>query len=222
MARPSRKSNPGSGSSAGVSPDENRDENRDATAGAGENLSGATGEGPLRIAGKSPTSKSLTSKNQASPVQSSGSNAKQPKLAIESDDEGRGPDRRVSGRAVPSGLERRRGPGRRLSDFSRAAEEGELNREQFLFLMAIEEFKRANGKPYPSWTDVVEVVRLLGYRKTMSSMLHLPRAEDWREPPNAKAGVRPDKWTTRFSDDEMKALADGLDDLDAQNSAEAA
>lgn len=66
-----------------------------------------------------------------------------------------------------------------------------MTREQFLFLMAIDAFKRANDKPYPAWTDVLEIIRLLGYRKTMPSELNLPCAEDWREPPDAPADVRP-------------------------------
>lgn len=97
-----------------------------------------------------------------------------------------------------SGLERRRGPGRRRSDFLRSAEEGQMNREQFLFLMAIEEFKRANGRTFPSWTDVLEVVRLLGYRKTMPSELRLASAEDWKEPATSPSNVRPDRWHERF------------------------
>lgn len=97
----------------------------------------------------------------------------------------------------PTGLERRRGPGRRLSDFTKSAEEGEMTREQFMFLMAIEEFKRANGKTFPSWTDVLEVIRLLGYRKTMATELTLRNAEDWREPPNAPSSVRPPKSASR-------------------------
>lgn len=107
-------------------------------------------------------------------------------------EEKRGPDRRKN--ADPgtfTGLERRRGPGRRLSDYTRAAEEGELNPEQFLFLMAIEGFKKANNKVYPSWTDVLEVVRLLGYRKTLPSEIKLRNAEDWQEPADAPAAVRP-------------------------------
>jgi len=79
-------------------------------------------------------------------------------------------------------LERRRGPGRRLTDFVRSAEDGEMDREQFLFLLAIDEFKRVNGKAFPNWTDVLEVVRKLGYRKTMPSTINLRgRAQDWRE-----------------------------------------
>src|SRR5690349_6444762 len=62
-----------------------------------------------------------------------------------------------------TGLERRRGPGRRRSDFAKAAEEGEMTAEQFLFVMAIDAFKRANGRMFPTWTDVLEVIRLLGY-----------------------------------------------------------
>jgi hypothetical protein len=96
-----------------------------------------------------------------------------------------------------TGLERRRGAGRRLSDFTRSAEEGELTPEQFLFVMAIQEFKRANNKSFPTWTDVLEVVRLLGYRKTMPSELKLRSAEDWKEAPDAKANVRPQGWERR-------------------------
>ncbi|MFG0306406.1 MAG: hypothetical protein ACF8Q5_09355 [Phycisphaerales bacterium JB040] len=96
-----------------------------------------------------------------------------------------------------SGLERRRGPGRRLSEFSKAAEEGEMTREQFLFLMAIDEFKKSNDKPFPTWTDVLEVVRLLGYRKTCASELNLTRAEDWHEAADAPSNVRPEDWASR-------------------------
>lgn len=108
-----------------------------------------------------------------------------------------GLDRRRPSRSDSSGLERRRGPGRRRSDFTRAAEEGEMTPEQFLFLMAIDEFKRANGKGFPAWTDVLEVIRLLGYRKTMPMELNLTRAEDWREAANAPSNVRPDRWEER-------------------------
>jgi hypothetical protein len=106
-------------------------------------------------------------------------------------EEKRGPDRRKADTGAPTGLERRRGPGRRLSDYTRAAEEGELNTEQFLFVMAIEGFKKANNKVYPSWTDVLEVVRLLGYRKTLPSEIRLRAAEDWQEASDAPAAVRP-------------------------------
>jgi hypothetical protein len=96
-----------------------------------------------------------------------------------------------------TGLERRRGVGRRLSDFTKSAEEGELTKEQFLFLMAIESFKAANDRQFPTWMDVLEVVRLLGYRKTMPSELDLRNTEDWREVSDCPANVRPQRWHER-------------------------
>lgn len=90
-----------------------------------------------------------------------------------------------------SGLERRRGAGRRLSDALRNAEEGTFSREQFLFVKAIDAFKQANQVQFPAWTDVLEVIRLLGYRKTMPSELMLNACEDWKEPAEAPANVRP-------------------------------
>ncbi len=74
-----------------------------------------------------------------------------------------------------------------------------MTKEQFLFLMAIESFKKANHKTYPSWTAVLEVIRLLGYRKTMPSEVRLSNAEDWREAPDGPADVRPDRWAERFA-----------------------
>lgn len=62
-------------------------------------------------------------------------------------------------------LERRRGPGIRRSDERKAAEEGQMTDEQFEFLMAIDNYKRQNHKPFPSWTEVLEVIKALGYRK---------------------------------------------------------
>lgn len=84
-----------------------------------------------------------------------------------------GADRRRSVVDRRSGLERRRGPGRRRSDWRRSAEEGELNDEQFEFVMAIEEYKRLNNKPFPTWTEVLEVVRHLGYRKVAPMGSHI-------------------------------------------------
>ena len=100
----------------------------------------------------------------------------------------RGPDRRKNVvDARYSGLERRRGPGRRLSDFAKAAEEGEMTQEQFLFIQAVDAFKKANDKPFPTWTEVLEVIRKRGYRKTCKMAVELPQCEDWTEPGDAPA-----------------------------------
>jgi hypothetical protein len=76
-------------------------------------------------------------------------------------------------RRVDTGLERRRGPGRRRSDDRKAAEEGEMTTEQFEFCMAIQMYKKVNKKMYPTWTEVLEVMRQLGYRKVMPRNIKL-------------------------------------------------
>src|SRR5688572_1324409 len=76
-----------------------------------------------------------------------------------------GPERRIAERRAGTGLERRRGPGRRRSDDRRSAEEGEMTAEQFEFVMAIETYKKVNKRMYPTWTEVLEVITQLGYRK---------------------------------------------------------
>ena len=86
-----------------------------------------------------------------------------------------GPERRVAtaDRRSATGLERRRGPGRRRSDDRKAAEEGEMTDEQFEFCMAIETYKKVNKRMYPTWTEVLEVIRALGYRKVSTRTIKL-------------------------------------------------
>ena len=112
-----------------------------------------------------------------------------------------------NGTEDPTGLERRRGRGRRLSDFTKSAEEGEMTKEQFLFLSAIDAFKKANGKTYPTWTDVLEVVRLLGYRKTCKAEMHLRNAEDGMEMADTPSNVRPQRWHEREKIDRDRRAA---------------
>jgi len=74
-------------------------------------------------------------------------------------------DRRQSVVDRRLGLDRRRGPGRRRSDERKSAEEGQMSDEQFEFLVAIDEYKKRNTRPFPTWTEVLEVIKALGYRK---------------------------------------------------------
>jgi hypothetical protein len=84
------------------------------------------------------------------------------------------------------GFDRRRGPGHRRSPERRAAEEGEMTPEQFEFLMAIDQYKRANQRPFPTWTEVLEIIRALGYRKIAEPEdLESFRKEDKKQPANA-------------------------------------
>jgi hypothetical protein len=74
-------------------------------------------------------------------------------------------DRRESVVDRRSGLDRRRGPGRRRTESRRAAEEGEMTPEQWEFLQAINEYKQVNSRPFPSWSEVLDVLKAIGYRK---------------------------------------------------------
>lgn len=65
-----------------------------------------------------------------------------------------------------------------------------MTAEQFLFVQAIDAFKRVNGKTFPTWTDVLEVIRRLGYRKTLPSELTLgSKTEDWTERADSPSGL---------------------------------
>lgn len=77
--------------------------------------------------------------------------------------------------------------------------------EQFLFLMAIDAFKRVNNKTFPSWSDVLEIVRRLGYRKVQPSEINVPQAEDWTEA--ADAPIWP-MAPAASGDDDIESLED--------------
>lgn len=73
-------------------------------------------------------------------------------------------------------LERRRGPGRRRSDFRRDADEGTFDTEQMYFLKAIEMWRR-EAKLFdgavPSWDQVLQGIRSVGYRRTSTDTVRL-------------------------------------------------
>jgi hypothetical protein len=95
-----------------------------------------------------------------------------------------GPERRKKARRDTTGLERRRGAGIRRSEERKAAEEGEMNSDQFEFVMAVEAYKKVNKKLYPTWTEILEVMKQLGYRKVQPREVKL---ENVPEAPLEKA-----------------------------------
>lgn len=40
-----------------------------------------------------------------------------------------------------------------------------MNEEQLEFIKAMDEYKRVNSRPFPTWTEVLDVMLFLGYRK---------------------------------------------------------
>ncbi len=75
-----------------------------------------------------------------------------------------------------TGMDRRRGPGRRRGEVRRAAEEGEITGELLEFIMAIDEYKKTNDRPFPSWSEVFEIIQYLGYRKVAPRAEHINTA----------------------------------------------
>jgi len=75
-------------------------------------------------------------------------------------------------REVPVAVERRSGKDRRamLGERRRQVDpttcEKEYSDDEISFMKAMEQYKRSNRRPFPTWSEVLEVIRALGYRKT--------------------------------------------------------
>ena len=84
-------------------------------------------------------------------------------------DRRKSPDRRRRDTEAPNDRrkspDRRRGPGIRLEPERKAAEEGEMTDEQFEFIMAVDKYKRTNSRPFPTLTEILEVIKDIGYKK---------------------------------------------------------
>jgi hypothetical protein len=89
--------------------------------------------------------------------------------AEEADRRNRG-DRRK--RTIPVAVERRSGHERRAERGERRRQvdpttcEKEYSDEEIDFMKAMDLYKRANRRPFPTWSEVLEVIRSLGYRLT--------------------------------------------------------
>ena len=43
--------------------------------------------------------------------------------------------------------------------------EQEVDHEVLEFIRALDDYRKARGRPFPSWSEVLHVLRSLGYRK---------------------------------------------------------
>ena len=80
----------------------------------------------------------------------------------------RGTDRRK--RSIPVAVERRGGKDRRQQGERRRQVdpttcERDYNDDEIAFMKAMDQYKRANRRPFPTWSEVLEVLHALGYRK---------------------------------------------------------
>ena len=53
-----------------------------------------------------------------------------------------------------------------------------MTSEQFEFVMAVETYKKVNKRMYPTWTEVLEVIQHLGYRKVAHRNIELPNVPE--------------------------------------------
>jgi hypothetical protein len=79
-----------------------------------------------------------------------------------------GGDRRK--RNIPVAVERRSGKDRRQQGERRrqidpTTCERDYNDEEIAFMKAMDQYKRDNRRPFPTWSEVLEVLHALGYRK---------------------------------------------------------
>jgi hypothetical protein len=77
-------------------------------------------------------------------------------------------DRR--GRAIPVAVERRSGQERRQQGERRrqidpTTCERDYSDDEIVFMKAMDQYKRDNRRPFPTWSEVLEVLYALGYRK---------------------------------------------------------
>ena len=81
----------------------------------------------------------------------------------------RGNDRRK--RSIPVAIERRSGKDRRAQQGERRRQidpttcERDYSIDEIEFMKAMDQYKRDNRRPFPTWSEVLEVLHSLGYRK---------------------------------------------------------
>jgi hypothetical protein len=92
-------------------------------------------------------------------------------VADEATIESRRGDRRK--KSIPVAVERRSGKERRKEQVGERRRqvdpttcEKEYSDEEIAFMRAMDLYKRNNRRPFPTWSEVLEVLRSLGYRKT--------------------------------------------------------
>ncbi len=86
---------------------------------------------------------------------------------------------------LPLTLIRKRGAGIRRNEDRRAAETGQYADDPFEFVLAVEGYKKFNSKPFPTLTEIFEVLLSLGYRKTKQPTIN-PRKALSDEHPESK------------------------------------
>ncbi len=51
---------------------------------------------------------------------------------------------------------------------AKAVKSDEMSGEVLEFIQAIDDYKRLNSRPFPNWSEILEILKDLGYDKTLS------------------------------------------------------
>lgn len=63
----------------------------------------------------------------------------------------------------------KKSPARSSAPKAAATRPDEMPEDVLEFITAIDEYKRRNGKPFPSWSEVLEILKGLGYGRSPSA-----------------------------------------------------
>ncbi|HUG93749.1 MAG TPA: hypothetical protein VML55_23165 [Planctomycetaceae bacterium] len=84
------------------------------------------------------------------------------------DDRRQPSDRRTAGENGYAGQERRQSSRRKVErrrQIDPTTCERDYSAEEVEFMRAMDEYKRRSGRQFPTWSEVLEVLRAMGYRK---------------------------------------------------------
>lgn len=105
--------------------------------------------------------------------------------AEERQDRRKRPERRV--RQIPVAVDRRKGErrtGERRRQIDPTTCERDYGDDEIEFMKAIDEYKRDFARPFPTWSEVLEIAKALGYRKVAD-----------------KTAIAPNRAKANYSDD---------------------
>jgi hypothetical protein len=79
-------------------------------------------------------------------------------------------NRRATEQATRAATARQKSGRRRFVDPTTS--EREYTKSEMEFMMAMNEYKHSSGRMFPTWSEVLEVLRNLGYEKVTQEQLH--------------------------------------------------
>lgn len=87
-------------------------------------------------------------------------------------------DRRKSAEENYTGEERRKGPRRKVERrrmIDPTTCERDYSDDEIEFMKAMDDYKRKSGRPFPTWSEVLEVIRGLGYSRPQAALAVEPQ-----------------------------------------------